>query len=87
MSSSETRKKKEKKTFTEEDLKKALSDIREKNKSIRQICKDYAIPKTTILDKISGRRPDGVKKPGPEPTLRVEGEKMIVLFYSSILKI
>ena len=86
MSSSGTRKKKDKKTYTEEDLKKALSDIREKKKSIRQICKDYAIPKTTILDKISERSPDGVKKPGPEPTLRIDGEKKIVEWLLNISK-
>ncbi|CAB3254269.1 unnamed protein product [Arctia plantaginis] len=68
MSSWEGSKKKEKKTYTEEDLKKALRDIREKKKSIRQICKEYAIPKTTLLDKIYR-----VKKPGTESALGVNG--------------
>lgn len=86
MSSSEGSKKKEKKTYTEEDLKKALSDIHEKKKSIRQICREYAIPKTTLLDKISGRRPDGVKKPGPEPALGVDGEKKLVEWLVNISK-
>lgn len=30
------------------------------------------------MDKISGHRPDGVKKPGPEPALGVDGEKKVV---------
>lgn len=64
MSSSEGSKKKEKERYTK-GLKKALGVIREQRKSVRQICKEYGIAKTTLLDKISGRRPDGVKKPGP----------------------
>lgn len=84
MSSSEGSKKKEKKTYTEEDLKKALNDIREQKKSIRQICKEYAIPKTTLLDKISGRRPDGVNKPGP--ALGVDSEKKVVEWLLNISK-
>lgn len=86
MSSSEAKTKKVKRTYTEDDLKKALNEIREKNKSIKQICKEYGIPKTTILDKISGRRPDGVKKPGPEPALGVDGEKKVVEWLLNISK-
>ncbi|VVD03409.1 unnamed protein product, partial [Leptidea sinapis] len=54
---------------------KALDEARDNKRSIRQICKDYGIPKTTILDKLSGRRPDGLKKPGPEPVLGIEGKR------------
>lgn len=86
MSFSEAKTKKVKRTYTEDDLKKALNEIREKNKSIRQICKEYGIAKTTILDKISGRRPDGVKKPGPEPALGVDGEKKVVEWLLNISK-
>ncbi|CAF4889510.1 unnamed protein product [Pieris macdunnoughi] len=75
MSSLPIRNNKEKRAYTEEDLRKALHEVREKKKSVRQVCKEYAIPKTTILDKISGRRPGGVNKPGPEPVLGVDGEK------------
>lgn len=86
MSSSETRNRKKKNIYTEEDLKKALSEVRDNKKSIRQISKEYGIPKTTILDKISGRRPDGVKKPGPEPVLGVDGEKRIIEWLLNISK-
>lgn len=74
MSFSETTKK-EKKRYIEDDLRKALNDVREQKSSIRQICKEYGIPKTIIFDKISGHRPDGVKKPRPELALRVDGAK------------
>lgn len=86
MNSSQIRKKKEKRTYTEEDLREALHEIRDKKKSVRQVCKEYAIPKTTILDKISGRRPDGVNKPGPEPALGVDGEKKAVEWLLNISK-
>ncbi|XP_045492332.1 tigger transposable element-derived protein 1-like [Colias croceus] len=82
MSSSKSRKK----TYTEEDLEKALNEIKGKKKSVRQICKEFSIPKTTILDKISGRRPGGVKKPGPRPTLGVNGEKKVVEWLLNISK-
>ncbi|CAG4946140.1 unnamed protein product [Colias eurytheme] len=82
MSSSESRKK----TYTEEDLEKALNEIKGKKKSVRQICKEFSIPKTTILDKISGRRPGGIKKPGPRPALGVNGEKKVVEWLLNISK-
>ncbi|XP_045768675.1 tigger transposable element-derived protein 1-like [Maniola jurtina] len=86
MSSSHTPNKKIKSKYSEENLKKALDEVRDNKKSIRQICKDYGIPKTTILDKLSGRRPDGVKKSGPEPALGIEGEKKIVAWLLDISK-
>lgn len=38
------------------------------------------------MDKISGRRPDRVNKPGPEPALRVDGEKKVSEWLLNISK-
>lgn len=42
---------------------------REKKKFIRAIAKEYR--------KISGRRPDGMRKPGPDSALGFEGELLM----------
>ncbi|KAH9632257.1 hypothetical protein HF086_002892 [Spodoptera exigua] len=83
MSSSDRKKKKEKRTYIE-DLKKALFEIREKNKSIRQmqrICysQDHNIGQNQC-------RPDGLKIPGAEPALGVDGEKKVVEWLLNISK-
>lgn len=49
-----------------------------KNKmGIRKESRTFNIPITTILDRISGRVPDHLRKPGPPPLLTVEGKKRV----------
>lgn len=76
MSSAESNKKKRKiASYSEKSLKQALYEIRENQKPIRAICREYGIPKTTILDRIKGRTTDSLKKPGPDPVIGKVGEK------------
>lgn len=51
-------------------------------KSVREISKQFDIPKA--LDKING--PDGVRKPGPQPSLGLEGETLVAKSLSDIYK-
>ncbi|KAK9753014.1 CENP-B N-terminal DNA-binding domain [Popillia japonica] len=59
--------------YNEEDLRKALDEIRKKQIKIREACQKYGVPKTTILDRLSGRVPENLRQPGPAPLLTVEG--------------
>lgn len=87
MSSSEPKKKKKKTaTYSAEDLQKALVEIRENNKPVRLVCREFNIPKTTVLDRISGRTTDKIKKPGPDPVLGNDGEKKVVEWLINISK-
>lgn len=63
--------------YCEDDLKKALYEIRENKMKIREASRKFNVPKTTIIDRISGRVPDTLRKPGPPPLLTVEGEERI----------
>ncbi|CAG4943535.1 unnamed protein product [Colias eurytheme] len=72
--------------YTEESLIKALTAIRENKASVRQVCRDYGIPKSTILDRIHGKTTDILKKRGPDPVLGTDGEEKIVNWLINISK-
>ncbi|CAG9760226.1 unnamed protein product [Ceutorhynchus assimilis] len=63
--------------YTEEDLKKALHEIRDNKMAIRKACRTFNVPKMTILYRISGRVPDQSQKPGLPPLLTVQGENRV----------
>ncbi|KAI4461697.1 hypothetical protein MML48_5g00010854 [Holotrichia oblita] len=42
---------------------------------IREASRMYGVPKTTLIDRLSGRVPEKLRRPGPQPLLGVEGEK------------
>lgn len=63
--------------YTEEDLKNALREIRENKMKIREASRRFNVPRATIQDRIKGRVPDLLRKPGPPPLLTVKGEEKI----------
>lgn len=64
--------------YTEEALAKAVQAIRIEKKSIRETCRLFGVPRSTIQDRISGRTKEQPRKVGPEPILGVDGEKKVV---------
>ena len=64
--------------YTEEALAKAVQAIRIENKSIRETCRLFGVPRSTIQDRISGRTKEQPRKVGPEPILGLDGEKKVV---------
>ncbi|KAK9717495.1 CENP-B N-terminal DNA-binding domain [Popillia japonica] len=72
--------------YNKEDLRKALDEIRKKQIKIREACRKYGVPKTTILDRLSGRVPEKLRQPGPAPLLTVEGEIRIKDWVINIAK-
>ncbi|KAL0902494.1 hypothetical protein ABMA27_000348 [Loxostege sticticalis] len=60
--------------YTEEALASALSDIR----GIREACRHYLVPRSTIQDRLSGRVAEQKRKVGPDPIFGFDGEKKIV---------
>lgn len=64
--------------YSEEALKSALSDIRGNIRSIREACRLYQVPRSTVQDRLSGRVADQKRKVGPDPIFGFDGEKKIV---------
>ncbi|XP_072182178.1 uncharacterized protein [Diadema setosum] len=54
-------------TYSEASLKDAINRVRLGELSQRQASIQFSIPRSTLHDKLSGRRPEGVNKPGPSP--------------------
>ncbi|XP_028159878.1 uncharacterized protein LOC114352467 [Ostrinia furnacalis] len=79
---------KQKKTvnYPPESLVAALKDIREDGQGIRETCRKYGIPRTTIQDRISGRRTDKIRNRGPAPILGNTGEQQVVEWLNNIAK-
>lgn len=74
----EKKNRKSRTVYSQKLLNQALNDIRDKNMSVREVCRKHGIPRSTLQDRIAGRTTDMVKKPGPDPILSYEGEKQIV---------
>ena len=53
----------------------ALKEVREGRMSQRQASKVYSVPRTTLIDKLCGRRPE-ICRTGPPPAITVEDEEM-----------
>ncbi|KOB70152.1 Uncharacterized protein OBRU01_15786 [Operophtera brumata] len=54
--------------------------------SIREVCRNYGIPRATIQDRIAGRVSDALRTRGPDPTLGIEGEKHVVDWLINLAK-
>ncbi|XP_071505566.1 tigger transposable element-derived protein 6-like [Diadema antillarum] len=63
--------------YTAESLQEALTRVKGGELSQRQAAKEYGIPRSTIYDKITGRRPEGINKPGPSPYFSMAEEARI----------
>lgn len=64
--------------YSEEALSSALSDIRGNVRSIREACRQYGVPRSTIQDRLSGRVAEQRRKVGPDPIFGLDGEQKIV---------
>lgn len=64
-------------TYSEENLRKALEEVKNGAK-IRETCRAYGVPRSTLQDRIKGRVSDKPRKMGPDPFLTLESEKRIV---------
>lgn len=64
--------------YTEEALSNALRYIRENNHGIRETCRRYGIPRTTIQDRLSERVTEKPRKVGPDPIFGIKGEEKIL---------
>lgn len=60
--------------YTEENVEKALSDIRTKQKSLLQAAEYYGIPKSTLHDKVKGK---STQKQGGQIAIPIQEEKML----------
>ncbi|CAH0723593.1 unnamed protein product, partial [Brenthis ino] len=72
--------------YTEEALAQAVQAIRTENKSIREACHHYGVPRSTVQDRISGRYKEQPRKVGPEPILGIDGEQKIVDWITELAK-
>ncbi|CAK1588131.1 unnamed protein product, partial [Parnassius mnemosyne] len=72
--------------YSQTDLESALKDIRERGYGIRETCKKYNIPRSTVQDRLSGKRTDKLNNPGPEPVLGISMEKEVVQWIIKIAK-
>lgn len=64
--------------YTEEALSQALQAIRIDKKGIREACRQFDVPRTTVQDRLHGRITEKSRKVGPDPILGIEGENKIV---------
>ncbi|KAI4455465.1 hypothetical protein MML48_9g00002322 [Holotrichia oblita] len=55
--------------YKTENLTTALHQIRENKMKIREASRMYGVPKTTLIDRFSGRVPEKLRRPGPQPLL------------------
>ncbi|KAJ0181661.1 hypothetical protein K1T71_002383 [Dendrolimus kikuchii] len=64
--------------YCEQNLNKALVDIKNKKMGIKEACWFYDVPKTTVHDRLSGKVAANKKpKVGPDPVLGHEGKEKI----------
>ena len=56
-------KRKVKKNYTEDDLLQAIADIRVNKITQREAAQKYGVPKTTLIDRLSGRYTATIVKP------------------------
>lgn len=73
-------------SYTQKQLEEALDQLRKKNLSVRAAATKYGIPRSTLHDKLSGKRPEGLEKRGPEGFLSKNEEKKLVEWCESLAK-
>lgn len=68
--------------YSEEDLRSAIVEIREKDGKIRETARKYNIPHSTLLNKLKGRTPE-VRKMGPSTILTPAEEQILCNWVSA----
>lgn len=71
------KRKKEKPSWTKEDLSKAVEDVKNHKLSGYEAAKTFNIPRTTIIDHVTGRRGQKSSTFGRPPILSAEIEKKL----------
>lgn len=71
--------------YDEDSLKRAVEAIRDGGK-LREICRQYGVPKSTVQDRIKGKVSDLSKQMGPDPVLTREIEKKLVTWIENLAK-
>ncbi|KAJ8933913.1 hypothetical protein NQ314_013714 [Rhamnusium bicolor] len=69
--------------YDEDSLKKAIEAVRNGGK-LREICRQYGIPKSTVQDRIKGKVSDDCKHMGPDPVLTRENEQKLVTWIENL---
>lgn len=69
---------KKRRQYAPEQMALAIEAVRENKMSKKQASKIFGVPRTTLLDKLSGRVPEGPVSPGTRPTLTEAEEKTLV---------
>ncbi|CAH0728469.1 unnamed protein product, partial [Brenthis ino] len=72
--------------YTEEALAQAVQAIRTENKSVREACRHYGVPRSTVQNRISGRSKEHPRKVGPEPILGIDREQKVVDWITELAK-
>lgn len=71
--------------YTKEALSQALQAIRIHKKGIRETCRQFDVPRTTVQDRLHGRICEKPRKVGLNPILGIKGEKKIVVWIIELL--
>ncbi|KAJ8938287.1 hypothetical protein NQ314_011539 [Rhamnusium bicolor] len=71
--------------YSDENLQKAIEAVRNGAK-IRETCRNYAIPRGTLQDRLQGRVPNKARQMGPDPYLSLENENKIVQWILQLAK-
>ncbi|KAJ8953423.1 hypothetical protein NQ318_023540 [Aromia moschata] len=75
-------------TYSQDALRRALIQIQENGMGVREASREFAVPKTTLQDRLKGKVPEIPMKTGPppRPRLTVTGENEIVQWLINIAK-
>ncbi|KAJ8966813.1 hypothetical protein NQ314_003309 [Rhamnusium bicolor] len=65
---------------------KAIEEIKKRKCGIREICRKYGVPKTTVHEHLRGKTPKQHRKTEPAPLLTFEGEEKIAEWVINIAK-
>lgn len=64
--------------YSDDQLSRALAEIRENSIPVATASKLFGIPRTTLRDKLAGKTTDKIEKVGPECVLGTEVEVQLV---------
>ncbi|XP_033753176.1 uncharacterized protein LOC117336676 [Pecten maximus] len=72
--------KKRRRLYEDDQMKMAIEAVREGRMSKKSASKIFGVPRSTLLDKLSGRVPEEPVSPGTRPTLTKQEEKTLVTY-------
>lgn len=73
--------------YSEAALQQAINEIKDKKLSIREASRNFAVPRSTIQDRLKGvSKAKLIRKPGPQPILTADGEEKIANWVLNLAK-